>query len=260
MAPSRNTSTSELLLQIIELTSLGSLSRSQVARRVRRAFPFARIDRRIDGALEVLMAEGLVEQVQSAGQASVRATKLGLTTLEQNGRRPSQATVLFTDMVGSTNLIDEVGESEAHAIRQRHFTLLRRVIAETDGREVKNLGDGLMVIFSNPAEAISCAAKMQQTVANHQDQIELRVGVHSGELLRDGDDYFGSTVIIARRLCDRAASGQTIVSDFTYERIGDEIDHALESLGALELKGLKAPVPAASVVWREPTEDLVAVS
>lgn len=257
MDTSRDISTKELLLQVMELTSLGAASRGQLAKQLRRAHPFARLDRRLGSALEVLVGEGLIEGADEAGDQFYRTTHDGLRTLEQNGRYSAAATVLFTDIVGSTELIDHVGEKAAHEIRQRHFSLLGEVAEKSGGRVVKNLGDGLMVIFAKSAKAIACASEMQRRVASDDDQLELRVGLHAGELLRDGNDFFGSTVIIARRLCDSAEAGQTILSSETRALAEVTGNETFVPLGALELKGLSTPVEAESLIWSQPAASLV---
>jgi class 3 adenylate cyclase len=257
MDTSRDISTKELLLQVMELTSLGAASRNQVAKQLRRAHPFARLDRRLGNALDVLVGEALIESSDEEGEHYFRTTHDGLRTLEQNGRYSAAATVLFTDIVGSTELIDDVGDEAAHVIRQRHFSLLRELAEKRGGRVVKNLGDGLMVIFAKATQAIACASDMQRRVAGDDDQLELRVGLHAGELLRDGNDFFGSTVIIARRLCDSAEAGQTIISSETRALADGATDETFVPLGALELKGLSAPVEAESLIWSQPAESLV---
>lgn len=257
MDTSRDISTKELLLQIMELTSLGAASRGQLAKQLRRAHPFARLDRRLGGALNVLVGEGLVEVSEDAAEKFFRTTHDGLQTLEENGRYSAAATVLFTDIVGSTELIDREGETAAHEIRQRHFALLHEVAEKHGGRVVKNLGDGLMVVFAKATKAIDCASDMQRRVSSDDDQLELRVGLHAGELLRDGNDFFGSTVIIARRLCDSAEPGQTIVSSETRVLADRAKDESFVPLGELALKGLVAPVAAESLIWSRPTESLV---
>ena len=73
-------------------------------------------------------------------------------------------TVLFTDMVGSTALASSLEPDAADRMRQEHFSLLRQALAATDGSEVKNLGDGLMAVFSGSSAAIACAVAMQQAV------------------------------------------------------------------------------------------------
>lgn len=248
MDTTRDIPTDELLLEVMEFASLGAQKRSQLAKHLRRLHPLARLDRRLDGSLKVLESEGLVSpERRGAAEAVYRTTVDGLEVLERHGRFAAVATVLFTDIAGSTELIDEVGESAAHEVRQRHFALLRRAIEKCKGHEAKSLGDGLMVVFAKEAAAVECAGMMQRDVATDSDAIGLRVGLHAGELLRDGSDYFGSTVIVARRLCDLAQPGQTIASMVTCEPAGV----TFEPLGQLSLKGILAPVESASLLWSE---------
>jgi class 3 adenylate cyclase len=246
----RSPSSTDLLLELLEMTSLGAISADRIVRRLRRTYPFAGIARRAREGLETLAAEGLVEStVGDAGSLTYRATPSGLTTLERKGRFPGPAAVLFTDIVASTELIAEFGEAGAHRRRLQHFALLREQIAAHDGREVKNLGDGLMVIFADPAAAADCAAAMQSAVAGDRDRLGLRIGLHAGELLREGDDFFGTTVIVARRLCESAEAGQVVVSDEAFEAAGGDDPWPVRSLGTVDLKGLNRPVFASELLW-----------
>lgn len=251
MPASHTPSPAGLLLQLLEQTSLGATTAEHVTKQLRRAHPFSGLTRRIKVGLQTLEAEGLVESSSDGGQVLYRTTPSGLATLERKGRFPGGAAVLFTDIVGSTELIAKFGEDGAHTCRQRHFSLLREAIAKHGGREVKSLGDGLMVIFADPAAAIECAAAMQRTVAGDRDRLGLRVGLHAGELLREGNDFFGTTVIIARRLCECAEAGQIIVSDETYSLTGGIGGQPFESLGRVALKGLSEPVRASTLAWSQ---------
>ncbi len=117
-------------------------------------------------------------------------------------------TVLFTDLVGSTSLLSALGDDAADELRRAHFSLLREAIASHRGREIKNLGDGLMVSFSSAREAVACGAAMQAAVSARRDSLELRVGIDAGEPINEDGDLFGMPVVVARRLCD-AASGRS---------------------------------------------------
>src|SRR4051812_30886985 len=75
--------------------------------------------------------------------------------------------LLFTDVVGSTRLLDRLGDDASEALRRSHFSLLREAVRATGGQEVKSLGDGLMVAFASPVEALRCAVEMQRAVAAH---------------------------------------------------------------------------------------------
>ncbi len=82
--------------------------------------------------------------------------------------------VLMTDLVGSTAIADRVGPEAAEELRTEHFGLLRGALERTAGREVKNLGDGLMVVFSSASQALLCAARMQQAIEARNRRSEVR--------------------------------------------------------------------------------------
>jgi len=162
--------------------------------------------------------------------------------------------VLFTDLVGSTELLDRLGDDAAERVRQAHFGLLREAVRTRRGHEVKNLGDGLMVVFPSVLDALDCAVVIQRKVRRYNEAgqgpaLHVRVGVHVGEPIRKEGDYFGSTVNVAKRLCDRAAADEILASQLVVDLVGSRGAFAFRSVGALELKGLARPVPAAAVEW-----------
>ena len=159
--------------------------------------------------------------------------------------------LLFTDIVDSTALYDRLGDDAAESVRRAHFRLLREAVDASGGHEVKNLGDGLMVVFGSAIEAIRCAVSIQQRLqgeAGPEDRAQARVGLHVGEPIREEDDYFGTPVIIAKRLCDRAAPGEILASELVVRLAGDRADASFAEVGALPLKGLSEPVPAYRVL------------
>src|ERR1700680_2963554 len=109
--------------------------------------------------------------------------------------------ILFTDIVGSTELSQRLSAETADEGRRRHFSILRQAIAEAGGTEVKNLGDGVMVAFTSTSAALSCAVAMQQGVERdnpgREQSLGLRVGLSVGEVSREDDDYFGDPVVEA---------------------------------------------------------------
>ena len=114
-------------------------------------------------------------------------------------------TVLFTDIVGSTELSSRLGPDDADRLRQSHFSLMRQALAAGDGTEVKNLGDGLMAVFGSPSGAVACAVAMQQAIEQDNRRssqpLGLRVGMSCGETTVDDGDYFGDPVVEASRIC-----------------------------------------------------------
>jgi class 3 adenylate cyclase len=163
-------------------------------------------------------------------------------------------TIMFTDLVGSSELIAGLGEDRANAIRREHFDTLRAVIAAFEGTEIKSLGDGLMVAFNSTVKAVGCAAAAQRCV-DHANQtadvpLGLRVGVSVGEATFEAGDWFGSPVVEAARLCGVAQGGQILVADLVRMLAGDRGGHHFDSIRALSLKGFPEPVVACDVDWR----------
>jgi class 3 adenylate cyclase/tetratricopeptide (TPR) repeat protein len=168
-------------------------------------------------------------------------------------------TVLFTDLVGSTELSASLSPEASDDVRRRHFSALRKAIATSGGTEVKNLGDGLMVVFPVASAALLCAVAMQQAVhadnATAERSLGLRVALSAGEATKEDGDYFGEPVVEAARLCARAEGGQILVSDLVRASAGRRSPHVFSSLGELELKGLPEPIETLVVGWEPLTEE-----
>jgi class 3 adenylate cyclase/DNA-binding CsgD family transcriptional regulator len=195
-----------------------------------------------------------------AGSGRVRLTAAKLCAV---GTSTGVVALLFTDLVGSTDLLDRLGADAAESLRQEHFALLRRAVADNGGQEVKNLGDGLMVSFASPLEAVRCAVAIQQAVSRHNRStvsaaLGVRVGLHAGEPVHHEDDFFGATVVVASRLCARARGGQILASELVHDLVGTRGGFRFRPLGRLALKGLSDPVATMEIDWQEP--DAVPVS
>ncbi len=162
-------------------------------------------------------------------------------------------TFLFTDLEGSTSVATALSPEAADELRRAHFSALRKAVSSSGGAEVKNLGDGLMVVFTTASAALSCAVSMQQLVAlansRGEPRLGLRVGLSGGEVSREGDDYFGDPVVEAARLCARAEAGQILAADLLRGMAGRRNLHRLRSVGPLQLKGLPGPTAAVEVMW-----------
>ena len=135
---------------------------------------------------------------------------LGATDAESPLADRVLATVLFTDIVGSTARTASVGDHSWRELLDRHDQLARTEIHRYQGRLVKTTGDGVLATFDGPARAIGCArdlAKRSKILG-----LALRAGVHTGEVERRGDDIAGIGVVIARRICDIASDGELLTS------------------------------------------------
>jgi class 3 adenylate cyclase len=165
--------------------------------------------------------------------------------------------VLMTDLVGSTAMADRVGPETAEELRAEHFALLRGALERTGGSEVKNLGDGLMVVFDSAVQSLACAVAMQQAIEvrnrRAEEQLGVRIGVSLGEAAAEDGDYFGEPVVEAARLCARAEAGQIILNSLVRQLAGSRDGHSFKSLGGLELKGVSEPVEASELQWEPAT-------
>ena len=162
-------------------------------------------------------------------------------------------TLLFTDLVGSTEMLVGLGDEQAEVVRRSHFALLRAAISGT-GHEVKNLGDGLMVVFDSAVDAVACAVSMQQLVHQHNASsdgpaIGIRVGLNVGEPIRDEGDFFGMAVVLAKRICDAAEGGQILASHLVRELVGSRGGFDFGDPWQAELKGLSTPLAICEVAW-----------
>ncbi len=164
-----------------------------------------------------------------------------------------QLAILFTDLVGSTELSQQHAPDAAEDIRRQHTAILRQAITEHGGTEVKNLGDGVMVAFGSASAALLCAVAMQQRVDldNRRQQRAggLRVGISAGEVVRDEDDYFGDAVVEAARLCGHCEGGQVLLAEVVRLMAGRRNTHECRPVGPLTLKGLNTPVDVMEVIW-----------
>jgi class 3 adenylate cyclase len=163
--------------------------------------------------------------------------------------------ILFTDLVGSTELASTVGDAVADDLRRRHFADLREAIAATGGTEVKTIGDAIMVSYGGAADAVAGAVAMQRAIERRNRtletaRLEMRVGVSVGDATFEDGDWFGTPVIEASRLCATANGGQILVSELVRALAGSRSEFELRQLGTRELKGLPQPVAVCEVEWR----------
>jgi class 3 adenylate cyclase len=165
-------------------------------------------------------------------------------------------TVLFTDVVGSTELRGRLGDDAAEELRRVHDRLLAQAVESNGGRMVKGLGDGIMATFAGASDAVSAAVAIQQEIdrlvrsGKVAVPLAVRVGVSAGDVVIDEGDVHGTPVIEASRLCAAAGGGEILVADVVRILAGSTGDHDYAPVGPLTLKGLEHPVVATRVEWR----------
>ena len=127
-------------------------------------------------------------------------------------------TILFSDMEGSTMLIQRVGDASAQEVLHTHNAIVRRAVQDHDGAIVKTAGDGFMVSFTSASKAVECAMAIQQTLAQHNQEhpeipIRVRIGLNAGEPIAEEQDLFGTVVIVASRIADDEI---TLIDDLSF--------------------------------------------
>jgi class 3 adenylate cyclase len=172
----------------------------------------------------------------------------------------STAIVLFTDLVGSTELRSRLGEDAAEALRHRHDDLVAQGVMGARGTVVKNLGDGMMATFAGATDAVRAAVAIQQAIGRHNlpgvPALEVRIGISAGDVVFEEGDCFGTPVIEAARLCGSAQGGQILASELV-RGLAHAAEETFTSIGALELKGLAKPLPTVQVDWHPPPRSTV---
>jgi class 3 adenylate cyclase len=145
------------------------------------------------------------------------------------------ATVVFTDIVASTEHQARVGPREWSRLTDQHEALVRDLLARHRGREVKTIGDGFLATFDGTGRGLRCAAEIVKGAQGLG--LELRAGVHTGEVELRGSDIAGLAVTIASRVCDLAGPGEVLVTrTVTDHVVGSDIE--FDDLGEHELKGV----------------------
>ena len=165
---------------------------------------------------------------------------------------------MFTDMVGYTALTQS-NESQAMEVLQRHNQILRPLFPKFRGREVKSIGDSFLVEFDSALDATSCAVEIQRILREYNAsagdgwKINLRIGVHLGDVIHAGDDVFGDAVNIASRLEPLAEPGGICVSDQVFGQVRNKIPEPLEKLAPHDLKNVSFAVDVYKVVmpWEQ---------
>ncbi|MGA9371540.1 MAG: AAA family ATPase, partial [Solirubrobacterales bacterium] len=150
--------------------------------------------------------------------------------------------ILFSDIEDSTVLTERLGDEQWLEVLREHNAIFREQISRHDGYEVKSQGDGFMLAFPDPCEALECAIEVQQAFAERDrdgggEALHVRMGLHTGEVISEEGDYFGKNVILAARIAAQAIGGEILVSEEMRDAVsgnGLRFDDGRD----LELKGL----------------------
>lgn len=158
-------------------------------------------------------------------------------------------TFMFTDVVGSTNLVEALGDEAWDTLLRWHDTTLREVFTAHEGREISTTGDGFFVSFESPEAAVAAAIAIQRRLAEHRQKQgfapQVRIGLHASDAQQVGDNFRGKGVHEASRIAGLATGGQIIASLST-------VGESYRSAGVRSelLKGLSEPVEVVTIDWR----------
>jgi adenylate cyclase len=145
--------------------------------------------------------------------------------------------ILFSDIEESTALNERIGDRAWVRLIGRHDKLIRRHVQSHQGHVVKSQGDGFMVAFADPEQAVRCSIDVQRALSKRPNGIRVRIGIHTGKSVRRGDDLFGRNVAMAARVAAQADGGETLVSEPVRESVGGKDGISFDDGQDVELKG-----------------------
>ncbi len=165
----------------------------------------------------------------------------------------SLRTVLFTDIVGHTEMMSRLGDEAGRDVLREHERITRGVLKANGGTEVKTMGDGFMASFGSVARAVACAIAFQKAFDEHnrssEEPLSVRVGLNAGEPIEEDGDLFGATVILAARIAAKADGGEILVSDVIRGLCSGK-GFLFADRGDFVAKGFEEPVHLFEVSWR----------
>ena len=179
----------------------------------------------------------------SGAVENVRVAKVEAEPTPQERRL---AAIMFTDLVGFTALAQK---NESHALKmlEEHRALVRSALSRHQGREIKTMGDAFLLEFASALNATTCAIEIQRAVrarnqARRRERIQVRIGIHLGDLISIGGDIFGDAVNIASRIEPMAEPGGICVTQQVYDQVWNKVSAKMDELAKCRLKNVTAPV------------------
>ena len=194
------------------------------------------------------MAEGLLGDGEVNVAGAVMMPGAAAKSVNE-GRDTGLRSVMFTDIVGSTQITQRLGDAAAMQLVNLHDEVVRAALGAHGGRVVKHTGDGIMSSFFSAAAAVRAAMQIQRELARHREgngqehPVRVRIGAATGEPVEQRHDLFGSTVQLAARLCGHAQPDQVLVSGELYDACaGEGAGLRFDDAGHAHLKGFEQPV------------------
>jgi adenylate cyclase len=162
---------------------------------------------------------------------------------------------MFTDLEGHTGLFETLGSEAVYQLLDDHLSVMRMQVMRHGGRIVKTEGDGLMASFSSVRQAVDCAIQIQQAVSGLEPSkgrkpLPVRIGINSGEALKQGEDLVGLAVVRAERIMRLASGGRIYMSQISRSLLGPASGLRVLSKGWHQLRGLSRKERVFEVAWR----------
>ena len=163
-------------------------------------------------------------------------------------------TIMFSDIEGSTEKTDRLGDKAWMEVLREHNTIVRQKLKAHGGFEVKSEGDGFIVAFQSAGKALACASAIQKTLVERNgsaaEPLRVRMGLHAGEVIKEGEDFFGRNVVMAARVASQAQGGEILASGVLKALVeGSEVSWGEKR--TVQLKGLPGDHEIWSVQWAE---------
>jgi class 3 adenylate cyclase/tetratricopeptide (TPR) repeat protein len=192
----------------------------------------------------------------SSPQASIDVVAAGVSVerpdLSSHAAADGRVVIVFSDIEGYSAMTERLGDDRAQALLREHNGIVRGHVRAHGGVEVKSQGDGFMLAFRDPHDALASVVAIQRAVAEHDfdgEQVRLRIGIHIGEVIEEADDFYGRTVIIAARVADCARGGEVLVTSEVCEAVPDV---SVDARRQVMLKGLSHPQMIHTLIWQHP--------
>jgi class 3 adenylate cyclase len=202
-------------------------------------------------------------RAQGVDSGSVE-TSIEAVAASLGSRRPDLAphaapdgtvTLMFSDMEGFTAMTERLGDLAAREVIRAHNAIVREQLAAHEGYEVELQGDGFLLAFPSARRALLCAVAIQRAFAAYseahpEEPIRVRIGLHTGEVLRDADRFFGKTVILAARIAAQARGGEILASGLLKELTESTGDLRFGKGRDAQLKGISDTQRLYAVEWQ----------
>ncbi len=222
-------------------------------------------------ALKLEAQGALSSSVYTSIEAVARAVHDERPALPQQALAPDgTVTIMFSDIEDSTVLTERLGDQAWMELLRKHDALIREQLRAYDGFEVKTIGDAFMVAFRSAKKGLECAIAIQRAFGDGKSEVEggksdgevppptshlsppvkVRIGLHAGEAIKDGDDFYGKNVILASRVAGKAVGGEILVSSLVRALVESSVDAGtFGEPREVELKGLTGSHALYAVRW-----------